>query len=53
MIIAMVVMAAMGVTLMAFPIALAVALTMAFPFALIPNLHDVVRAGELRQGRTG
>ena len=51
MIIAMVVMAAMGVPLMAFPMALAVALTVAFAFALAAHLHNVVRAGELRQAR--
>ena len=27
--------------------------TLALAFAVAPHLHDVVRAGELRQGRTG
>ena len=44
-VVAVMVMAAMGVPLMA----LTMALTVAFPFALTPNLHDVVRARELRQ----
>jgi len=36
---------------MALTMALAVALTVAFPFALTPNLHDVVRARKLRLSR--
>ena len=40
-----------GEPLMAFPMALAVALSVAFPFALTPNLHNVVRARELRLSR--